>query len=715
MSNVITITPVGYSPIVIPLNVPVRGSDGWTLLTRLVSDNGRIVREVYDAVGGEGAKPDAVGMYEGVGGYVPDITDALDVQGPQALINALPEASSDITDDDRVPTAESDAENVQRSAVEVFDLGATLDRGSVSHAQASTVRKAIRTIRVGYNFYQRASAAPNVPGAFRSQDRWTSAGNNDSVNGGWWKPVDISPDDLEQIRSNLLAMPAIWRTDRGRTFDAQPLIDAIARANNNSGDNLPLPAGTIVIEEPLIFAPDIFDTNRSKIEGSGLATNVQAHPSSPEGRALFEIEGGHVVIEKIAFTNPDLVEGVYAIALKSESATIDTLTRDTTLSSLRFTNFYEAIRNENQGRVTLDNLSFLANGTAINFENGGHMLNASNILIQGGVGMRFHQTGPAGVGGWTSEGRGITNIQMVLMDTGILFTEDVNVTAFKASNISIDALTGACVDIRASDTAVKNDLTFSNVWLGSNGTAAGGSDFTTGFKARGVVRSLKILGGNINNHKNIGVDINGANPVVDQGLEDFLMCGVSLTANAKDMKIEHARGDLIGNLFSGTLGIDETSDTNFLTVRGGSMVSSRIVRRSTLSSYKDVRDVVSTELMPNFPTDPVVQAAQLVITPNIGTSDVHFLDDDTAYSFVPQQACGKLFVRVANESSAEFFFSGSTVTLAGAGAALFVAGTGVLTGTTGTDNLVTVSFSGGRLYIENRRGATRDIGLLVTY
>jgi hypothetical protein len=82
------------------------------------------------------------------------------------------------------------------------------------------------------------------------------------------------------------------------------------------------------------------------------------------------------------------------------------------------------------------------------------------------------------------------------------------------------------------------------------------------------------------------------------------------------------------------------------------------------------------------------------------------IPDDDVFSFTPKGVCGHVFLAttgIANHG--QFWYRSSSVSKY-AGATTTVAGTGVLTGTTGVDGNTTVSSSGGVLYIENRGGAS---------
>lgn len=220
----------------------IRGAPGWYPVSSFVTDGVRRVTAI-DWSGGEGTKP-AIG-YVGAGGIVSNIEDAVDVrgpQGPQALISGLDAAATVITDASLIATGEAEADNEKRPAVQVFDIGTTLPRKSIAHAASSTVSKEVRTVLAngyassadrGTGPYNRAAAQPAHPGKFRSQDRWTPAGDSDSASGGWWEYSD------RQVHADAFGMKADDSSDDTAAFLRAA---AVAVAQKKA---LILPYGTI--------------------------------------------------------------------------------------------------------------------------------------------------------------------------------------------------------------------------------------------------------------------------------------------------------------------------------------------------------------------------------------------------------------------------------------------------------------------------------------
>lgn len=186
-----------------PDNGLIKGDKGWAPVFGVVSDGQRRVQRVVDWQGGEGTKP-ATGQYVGATGLVSDIADAVDIRGPEGpemIIDNLDAAAEDIADDTQMPVAEAESDNEKRTVIEVFDLGGRLDRLSVAHAEASTVRKNIKRLRVQFHdpdytdgstlrggaSYRRVNAEPDHDAKLRTLDRWTAEGESDSENGGWWE------------------------------------------------------------------------------------------------------------------------------------------------------------------------------------------------------------------------------------------------------------------------------------------------------------------------------------------------------------------------------------------------------------------------------------------------------------------------------------------------------------------------------------------------
>ncbi|RFC66435.1 hypothetical protein DYI37_03050 [Fulvimarina endophytica] len=168
----------------------IRGANGWYLLTRTVADGTRRVKQVYDAVGGEGPEPEEIGLYEGEDGYVANIADAVDVRGepgPQALINALDERSDPVAYTSKVAIGEAASDNQQIDVARVFEPGGAAPIKSLADVGALAFPASVKRFSVDGVAYRRASSQPAHQGKarFSAEDRFTADGNVDSVNGGW--------------------------------------------------------------------------------------------------------------------------------------------------------------------------------------------------------------------------------------------------------------------------------------------------------------------------------------------------------------------------------------------------------------------------------------------------------------------------------------------------------------------------------------------------
>lgn len=221
----------------------IRGAQGWAPVLVAEADGTRRVFKISDWTGGEGAKP-ATGYLAADGTVVPDIEDAADfrgVEGPEMLVSGLTDAAAAITDETLMPTAQVASDNEKRAAVEVFDLGGTLDRRTVAHAQASNIRKQIGTIRtqafsnsakLGGAHYKRVNGQPTHGLCFRSLDRWTAEGAHDSANGGWWEIDEIHVD------------VTMAGSDATGIHDSTTAIDVAATAAQALGVPLTFPPGS---------------------------------------------------------------------------------------------------------------------------------------------------------------------------------------------------------------------------------------------------------------------------------------------------------------------------------------------------------------------------------------------------------------------------------------------------------------------------------------
>jgi len=66
----------------------IKGDNGWSPLLRIVADGDRVVMQLYDWTGGQGAKPAQTG-YVGTAGLVVNIAQATDLRGPTGLQGSI--------------------------------------------------------------------------------------------------------------------------------------------------------------------------------------------------------------------------------------------------------------------------------------------------------------------------------------------------------------------------------------------------------------------------------------------------------------------------------------------------------------------------------------------------------------------------------------------------------------------------------------------------
>lgn len=124
----------------------------------------------------------------------------------------------------------------------------------------------------------------------------------------------------------------------------------------------------------------------------------------------------------------------------------------------------------------------------------------------------------------------------------------------------------------------------------------------------------------------------------------------------------------------------------------------------TLSDQTDLNDALNARLT----KDADNQIA-------IGTQ--YTVADDAATSFTPITTAGLILIQSRSASATNYLFSFYVITAGGSFSPTYAIGsntvvtTGALTGTTGTDGKLTLSVntSDGKIYIENRTGASRNI------
>lgn len=89
-------------------------------------------------------------------------------------------------------------------------------------------------------------------------------------------------------------------------------------------------------------------------------------------------------------------------------------------------------------------------------------------------------------------------------------------------------------------------------------------------------------------------------------------------------------------------------------------------------------------------------------------SFVAVIPDDDVLTITPKGTCGFIYISTVALAHYGNFYFRSSATIKNFGAATTLAGSGVLTGTTGVDGNTTVSATGGVIYIENRSGGSQE-------
>lgn len=215
-------------------------------------------------------------------------------------IGDLPDATTSLSDATWVATADGVDDDVKRPVIEVFDLGAVLDRRSVADAETSTVRAEITQIRTqvfseatrqGGARYRRVDQEPVHALKFRTQDRWTATGSEDSVNGGWWEfaETEVSLEHCGAMGNGVIADDAAF--DRAYGWCMEQLnggtIRFLSRGRYrlNEGHNV-FPSRTLRLHW------DAGAEVLSGLAGAGSVLFDTTHPTSPGTRGALIVLSG---------------------------------------------------------------------------------------------------------------------------------------------------------------------------------------------------------------------------------------------------------------------------------------------------------------------------------------------------------------------------------------------------------------------------------------
>ena len=312
-------------------------------------------------------------------------------------------------------------------------------------------------------------------------------------------------------------------------------IPSLRRSDGDYGGRIVLPRGQFFCS-PVRVPPFNFGETRVVIEGEGGGTMLRPHPSTAAGEYLFHI-GGRTEIKGIDFSNPDH-RPVNAIRLFGVDQTSDNGPAFTEVTYCQFRQFGTAIRNENLGNWGIIRNRFLANEINIHSWNGGMVSEMHWNSFQGGRGIIFEHNG------WASEGRNISNNQMVLMKSGI---EIYNGLAYNISSNNIDADSGDCIILEPRIGALV-DVKINSGWFSGFGPC--------GIRASGPVFRARVRDISIRGHARAGIALehrDGWSPA------DFQFSGCNFEGNALDFFSDGAGGVSCTNHFGSQQTWSETA------------------------------------------------------------------------------------------------------------------------------------------------------------
>lgn len=264
-----------------------------------------------------------------------------------------------------------------------------------------------------------------------------------------------------------------------------------------------------------------FEESRVSIRSAARSTIISPHGGGWTGQPMWEIEGGESCVSGIGFANP---EHKNAVALLWQGASPNTDKQaGGTVESCKFTDWVEAVANENMGGLDLLRNRFISNDISYHSRNGAMIANLVGNRIMGGRGAVFRKAA-APAPGWASEGRVISGNQMVLMQTGI---EIYNGLAYTISNNNIDADFGECIKIFGTPESACDDIKISGGWLSGSGSHA--------VRVEGVARRVSIANVSAYGHTGAAILLKGAG-VIGATIE-----GLAGAGNQADIFVDGAR------------------------------------------------------------------------------------------------------------------------------------------------------------------------------
>ena len=324
-----------------------------------------------------------------------------------------------------------------------------------------------------------------------------------------------------------MAAPGLLMIQAAQGEDIGPtVLDAWNALNNGAtqyGGEIILPPGQYTSSHTVFPA---FHYGESRVKISSRARSAIIHPAGTgwAGGFMWEIHAGAARIVDIEFANPEH-KNARAVSFVGPSQTQDNALGGET-KRCRFTDWIEGLRNENMGAFDFLRNGFVSCDDSYRSYNGGMILNAIGNRMMGGRGMWFEHAG------WASEGRIITQNQMVLMDIGM---EIRNGLGYQIFGNNIDANSGECIKIVGTAQSPCDDINISQAWLCGSGSHA--------VRIEGVCRDVSLSDVTAIGHNGAAVLVKGAG-VVGTSIHDLRgknnQADVFLSA-ARDTRISGSR------------------------------------------------------------------------------------------------------------------------------------------------------------------------------
>jgi hypothetical protein len=154
-------------------------------------------------------------------------------------------------------------------------------------------------------------------------------------------------------------------------------------------------------------------------------------------------------------------------------------------------------------------------------------------------------------------------------------------------------------------------------------------------------------------------------------------------------------------------------DSDLTSIAGLSPTDDDIIQRKSSSWTNRTMSQLATDLV--TPLGSSFLARDSLNQVNVGEQQT--IADDAVYSFTPTNVAGMILVQSRSAASTNYLWAFYVTSAGGSFTPVYfigsntVATTGALTGTTGTDGKFTcsVNTANGKIYIENRTGASRNV------